>query len=113
VLSFTGLEEWVLTAERIDIVSANKEGLCSLIGYAAIFFFGSALGSILLTQRKMTIVDWKRLLRNLCLLDLILWTVYAVAHFYGIQTSRRLVHFLILSLTNVDECNVRVVFGGI
>lgn len=32
MLLLTGLQEWVLTAERVDLVTANKEGLASFPG---------------------------------------------------------------------------------
>ena len=29
---FQGLQEWILEAPRVDLISANKEGICSFAG---------------------------------------------------------------------------------
>ncbi|KAI8330298.1 GWT1-domain-containing protein [Chlamydoabsidia padenii] len=42
-----GLQIWILEAPRTDLISANKEGICSFLGYLAIFLFGLDLGSFL------------------------------------------------------------------
>ncbi|KAI8096335.1 GWT1-domain-containing protein [Halteromyces radiatus] len=39
-----GLQTWVLEAPRVDLLSANKEGICSFMGYLAIFLFGLDVG---------------------------------------------------------------------
>ncbi|KAG2236025.1 hypothetical protein INT48_008117 [Thamnidium elegans] len=39
-----GLQEWILNAPRIDLVSANKEGICSFFGYLGIFLIGLECG---------------------------------------------------------------------
>ena len=32
VALYNGLQSWILDAPRVDILSANKEGICSFIG---------------------------------------------------------------------------------
>lgn len=39
-----GLTAYIVTAPRVDIVSQNKEGICSFVGYLAIFLLGKATG---------------------------------------------------------------------
>lgn len=39
-----GLAAWIITAPRVDVISQNKEGICSFIGYLAIFLFGKSTG---------------------------------------------------------------------
>ncbi|KAK4519849.1 uncharacterized protein ATC70_010093 [Mucor velutinosus] len=41
-----GLQDWILEAPRVDMISANKEGICSFAGYLSIFMFGLECGSI-------------------------------------------------------------------
>lgn len=53
LLKNTGLLEWVLTAPRTDLVSKNKEGLCSFIGYLSIFMFGNAFGLRILPKNVL------------------------------------------------------------
>jgi hypothetical protein len=100
----------VLTAERTDLVAANKEGLCSLAGYLSIFFFGAAVGDLILQQYK-SLADWRRLLWRLLAVDLALWSMYAAADAFDIPTSRRLVPFIVSIQTILDEFHVRAVSG--
>lgn len=46
----TSLETWILTAPRNDLISQNKEGIFSCIGYLAIFLLGIETGSIVLPR---------------------------------------------------------------
>lgn len=39
-----GLQDWILNTPRIDVLTANKEGICSFIGYLSIFLFGLQCG---------------------------------------------------------------------
>ncbi|KAJ7656693.1 GWT1-domain-containing protein [Mycena rosella] len=47
-LSALGLKHYVQTAPRINLISANKEGIASLLGYLAIHLLGLSTGTILL-----------------------------------------------------------------
>ncbi|KZT26017.1 GWT1-domain-containing protein, partial [Neolentinus lepideus HHB14362 ss-1] len=48
MLSWTGLQNFVLSAPRTNIVSANKEGIVSLFGYLSIHLLGLSAGTIIL-----------------------------------------------------------------
>ncbi|KNC28809.1 hypothetical protein FF38_02484 [Lucilia cuprina] len=52
LLKNTGLMEWALTAPRTDLISQNKEGITSFMGYLAIFAFGNALGFQILNPKE-------------------------------------------------------------
>ncbi|KAL1928839.1 hypothetical protein VTP01DRAFT_2625 [Rhizomucor pusillus] len=41
-----GLQTWILEAPRIDLLSANKEGICSFAGYLSTFFLGLDSGMV-------------------------------------------------------------------
>ncbi|CAO3593690.1 unnamed protein product [Absidia cylindrospora] len=45
-----GLQTWVLEAPRMDLISANKEGIASLLGYLGIFLLGVDNGMVLFTE---------------------------------------------------------------
>ncbi|KAJ7641759.1 GWT1-domain-containing protein [Roridomyces roridus] len=47
-LSLLGLKRYVQTAPRVDLISANKEGIASLIGYLSIHLLGLAMGTLVL-----------------------------------------------------------------
>ncbi|CAK7215394.1 Glucosaminyl phosphatidylinositol (GlcN-PI) nositol acylation protein [Sporothrix bragantina] len=49
-LETTSLKAFVLTAPRVDLVSKNREGLASFIGYLAIFLAGQDTGMYLLPR---------------------------------------------------------------
>ncbi|CAK7268164.1 Glucosaminyl phosphatidylinositol (GlcN-PI) nositol acylation protein [Sporothrix epigloea] len=49
-LETTSLKAYVLTAPRVDLVSKNREGLASFVGYLAIFLAGQDTGMYLLPQ---------------------------------------------------------------
>ncbi|KAL4209327.1 GWT1-domain-containing protein [Rhizopus microsporus] len=61
-----GLQDWILNAPRTDVISANKEGICSFMGYLSIFMFGLQCGEILFQkslsepakQKKMLIIGY-------------------------------------------------------
>ncbi|KAA8898941.1 hypothetical protein TRICI_006435 [Trichomonascus ciferrii] len=44
VLNYTALSSFILTAPRVDVLSANKEGIFSFIGYLSIFLSGKGTG---------------------------------------------------------------------
>ena len=50
ILQRTGLKAWALTARRDSLLSQNKEGVVSSIGYLAIFLLGVDTGSYLLPR---------------------------------------------------------------
>ncbi|KAK6344883.1 Glucosaminyl phosphatidylinositol (GlcN-PI) nositol acylation protein [Orbilia javanica] len=52
VLFNYGLQNWVLLAERTNIINANKEGIASFFGYLAIFLAGQATGMRILPLQQ-------------------------------------------------------------
>ncbi|GAO46451.1 GPI-anchored wall transfer protein 1 [Saitoella complicata NRRL Y-17804] len=92
------LSAWVLTAPRVDVLSQNKEGICSFIGYFAIFLAGLGTGNQIRPRSTATPVQSSRakLLRTLAF-SCVAWsaaTYFAIAprSLYGLdlQVSRRM-----------------------
>lgn len=52
VLNTTSLRKFILSAPRVDLLSQNREGLCSLFGYLAIFLAGQSTGMYALPRRS-------------------------------------------------------------
>ncbi|KAI1772082.1 GPI-anchored wall transfer protein 1 [Hypoxylon cercidicola] len=50
VLETTSLKAFILTAPRTDLFSMNREGICSLFGYLAIFLAGQDTGMFVLPR---------------------------------------------------------------
>jgi phosphatidylinositol glycan class W len=51
-LDFTNLKAFIFTAPRTDILSQNREGIFSLLGYLAIFLAGHATGMYVLPREQ-------------------------------------------------------------
>ncbi|KAL0086064.1 hypothetical protein J3Q64DRAFT_1698091 [Phycomyces blakesleeanus] len=47
-----GLQTWILEAPRVDLLSANKEGIFSFFGYLSIFLFGLDSGLVVFKKYK-------------------------------------------------------------
>ncbi|KAJ2681964.1 Glucosaminyl phosphatidylinositol (GlcN-PI) nositol acylation protein, partial [Coemansia spiralis] len=87
--SLTPLGAWLEGAERTDLVSANREGIFSFVGYLAIFLLGMSLGQEVLPDpptfkaRRMRLVTvlgvWVTAFASFALATLVL----------GIEPSRR------------------------
>ena len=50
LLQMTNLKAWVLTAPRVNLLTQNKEGITSSIGYLSIFLFGMETGMLILPR---------------------------------------------------------------
>lgn len=50
VLESTSLKSFILTAPRTDLFSMNREGICSFVGYFAIFLAGQDMGMFILPR---------------------------------------------------------------
>jgi phosphatidylinositol glycan class W len=50
ILETTPLKAFILTGPRTDLFSMNKEGICSFVGYLAIFLAGQDMGTFILPR---------------------------------------------------------------
>eukprot|EP01027_Heterolobosea_sp_BB2_P015308 GEZU01021916.1.p1 GENE.GEZU01021916.1~~GEZU01021916.1.p1 ORF type:complete len:482 (-),score=98.40 GEZU01021916.1:350-1795(-) len=85
-----GLKDYILHHPRENFISANKEGICSSIGYLAIYFFGVAVGKLIWRCKERK--EWKLLIPKLWIADAALWAFALFAHAYIHQSSRRMVN---------------------
>ncbi|KAJ2055794.1 Glucosaminyl phosphatidylinositol (GlcN-PI) nositol acylation protein [Coemansia sp. S2] len=89
MLSLTPLGDWLENAERTGLVSANREGILSFVGYLAIFLMGMSLGREILPdaqtfkERRMRLVSVLGVWTTACISYLLLGFVL------GVQPSRR------------------------
>eukprot|EP00842_Homolaphlyctis_polyrhiza_P004676 jgi/Hompol1/5209/HPOL_004233-RA len=85
-----GLQEYILNAPRVDVISMNREGICSLIGYYSIFLFAAEIGSRLLSQTTLQSMQFKHI-RLLVVSTVVLSGAVAfVTDGLGIKVSRRM-----------------------
>lgn len=54
VLGYTPLKYYIFAAPRTDIISMNREGICSFVGYLGIFLAGRDLGLAVLPRETST-----------------------------------------------------------
>ncbi|KNE56929.1 hypothetical protein AMAG_02696 [Allomyces macrogynus ATCC 38327] len=91
VLLAKGLQHYVLTAPRTNLISANREGLASLFGYVAIFLaarhVGRTLASPLPTVSAWRRLLWRTLAPQIALTAAALWVASTAFH---TDVSRRL-----------------------
>lgn len=98
-----GLQDWILSdAPRHDFVSANREGIASIMGYVALYFGGITLGRQLRSCDKYNVSGNFDMMKMLLVFTTLLWSVTATCHStFGV--SRRLANmgyiFWILAFT--------------
>ncbi|KAH8723166.1 GPI-anchored wall transfer protein 1 [Phaeosphaeriaceae sp. PMI808] len=94
-LDWTSLGSYILIAPRTDLLSKNREGVFSFIGYLAIFLAGQSLGSIALPRHKpvpkgssLNVHIRQSALGKLVVASII-WTVlfYFSTNYYGLRLS--------------------------
>ncbi|KAH7368519.1 GWT1-domain-containing protein [Plectosphaerella cucumerina] len=99
LLESTGLKAYILTAPRVDLISANREGIFSLFGYLAIFLAGQDTGMYVLprnlTRSKATPSTQRTTLLMTMAVWCAVWTgLYVLTTSYtygdGLSVSRRL-----------------------
>ncbi|KAK8058482.1 GPI-anchored wall transfer protein 1 [Apiospora phragmitis] len=100
VLESTSLKAYILLAPRTDLLSKNREGICSFIGYLAIFLAGQDAGMYMLPRKiNANSASTPGAQRNSLLLRMAVWTgVWAALYYFvtnpvrgaGLDVSRRL-----------------------
>jgi phosphatidylinositol glycan class W len=94
-LDWTSLGSYILIAPRTSLLSQNREGIFSFIGYLAIFLAGQSLGSIALPRQSplpknasLTTYLRSTILGKLAVASLI-WTAlfYFSTSYYGLRLS--------------------------
>lgn len=87
-LTVFGLEQYVLYALRTTWVSANREGLCSSVGYLSLYLIGASIGRELRTSAT-TNQWWKRVV-FLIFSGLICFVALPASHHMVGAVSRRM-----------------------
>eukprot|EP01129_Flabellula_baltica_P009981 TRINITY_DN4164_c0_g1_i1.p1 TRINITY_DN4164_c0_g1~~TRINITY_DN4164_c0_g1_i1.p1 ORF type:complete len:453 (-),score=67.86 TRINITY_DN4164_c0_g1_i1:49-1407(-) len=85
----SGLEHFILEGPRENIISANKEGLVSIIGYTALYLCSIQIGNRLRTASSRK--AWIKVLIEICAITLIFIGVGMFLEYgLGIRPSRRM-----------------------
>lgn len=98
-LESTSLKAYILTAPRIDLLSMNREGIFSFVGYLAIFLAGQDTGMFVLPRRLNQRSSISGSQRTTLVLTMVVWTlVWGTLYFLttnyhygaGLTVSRRM-----------------------
>jgi phosphatidylinositol glycan class W len=100
ILETTPLKAFILVAPRTDLISMNREGICSFVGYLAIFLAGEDMGMFILPRRANPKGNSNNATQRTTLLLMMgIWTaVWTTLYFFttnytygaGLEVSRRL-----------------------
>ncbi len=84
-----GLETWILSDfPRNNLISANREGIFSLLGYMAIYYAACELGDYI-KKPKTQFKEWLRLLVVLASLSFLAWICLQISEsLFGIPSRR-------------------------
>jgi phosphatidylinositol glycan class W len=94
-LDWTSLGSYILISPRTNLLSKNREGIFSFIGYLAIFLAGQSLGSIALPRQRsipkntpLSVLLRRTILGQLAIASVI-WTAlfYFSTSYYGLRLS--------------------------
>lgn len=99
-LDKTTLGAFILTGERTDLLSKNREGIFSFFGYLAIFLAGQSLGTFALPRQTALSKDYtlftlaRKTILGKLVVSAVLWTAlfyFSISHYgLGLGVSRRL-----------------------
>lgn len=121
MLEGTNLKAYILTAPRTDLLSQNREGVFSFLGYLSIYLAGQAVGFDILPRNpigtKASIETTKQRVRVLGRLTMasLLWVsvFFATTSFnygLGLQVSRRLANLPYLCWVAAFNCSQLLLF---
>jgi phosphatidylinositol glycan class W len=94
-LDWTSLGSYILIAPRTNLLSKNREGIFSFIGYLAIFLAGQSLGSIALPRQQplpknapLSVLLRQTILGKLAIASLIWTALFCLSvSYYGLRLS--------------------------
>jgi phosphatidylinositol glycan class W len=90
-LSYFGIAEYIVNAERTNFFSQNREGILSLVGYVALFLISTQIGYYLM--RPKTYREWWFCVYELLLGAVLCWLGAHISEdFFHLYSSRRMVN---------------------
>ena len=106
-----GLREYILSHPRIDLLSANREGIFGCIGYLTLFYSGSAIGAFIFrtkrSGRQWILFGW-----SMVAATAVLWVAVALLDAAGMRQSRRLVNISYITWTVAYNMLILCLFLG-
>ncbi|KAL0477159.1 glucosaminylphosphatidylinositol acyltransferase [Acrasis kona] len=89
-----GMQNYIESAPRVNLFSANKEGICSTLGYVSVYYIGVGLGRFVFeTQRKSEAGDenaWKSFSYKMIIVSIALVVTSYFSFSYFIDLSAKL-----------------------
>lgn len=95
ILLQNGLQDYILYTERTNLISANKEGIFSCLGYFSIFLISAGIGQHVLKPVNPKDIPNQRLrmLRLYAYYSMIFILLFILNSFCHLEISRRMVFF--------------------
>jgi phosphatidylinositol glycan class W len=91
-LSVGELEQWIAHAPRTSLLTANKEGVTSAVGYFALYLIGVQIGRTVHRPHR-SLHDWWLRAGRLLIVAVVVGVMAAAAHIYIQPISRKMVGF--------------------
>ncbi|XP_065899394.1 phosphatidylinositol-glycan biosynthesis class W protein-like isoform X2 [Dysidea avara] len=95
LLSYGGVTSYVINGPhgddtRDNLISANREGIVSSLGYLSLYFLGMEIGRFVFKPRPSVMLSWLLVGIRLMLVTVVLWVCTLLSDHYIQQCSRRL-----------------------
>jgi len=104
----SGLNEYILNHPRDSLLSANKEGICSIAGYLAIYLIGIKIGDSLF-QTRITIRDWLKYALRLLATSIVFYVLWYLSEQHIEKTSRRMANLsYVLAILSLNLFNFSI-----
>ncbi|KAF2078688.1 hypothetical protein CYY_000059 [Polysphondylium violaceum] len=104
----SGLSDYILHHPRDSLLAANKEGICSIAGYLAIYLIGIKLGDSLFKTRN-TIRDWLKYSLRLLATSVLFYVLWYLCEIYIDKTSRRMANLgYVLAILSLNLFNFSI-----
>jgi phosphatidylinositol glycan class W len=86
LLSF-GMQTYVEESPRVTLFSANKEGICSILGYVSIYYFAVSLGSIIFATNRQPQAQnlWRKFSLYMTIVSIPLFVLCYVSNAYFVD----------------------------
>ncbi|KAN0012314.1 hypothetical protein ACTFIU_007612 [Dictyostelium citrinum] len=108
VLNNLGLTDYILNHPRDSIISMNKEGICSIVGYLAIHLIGTKIGTELFKVRS-TLTEWRKFATKLLISSIVFYILWVLCEIYIDKTSRRMANLgYVLAILSINLFNFSV-----
>ncbi|EAL64434.2 phosphatidylinositol glycan, class W [Dictyostelium discoideum AX4] len=108
LLNSFGLTDYILNHPRDNLISMNKEGICSFVGYLAIYLIGTKIGTELFKVRS-SLTEWRKFATKLLISSIVFYILWILCEIYIDKTSRRMANLgYVLAILSINLFNFSI-----